>query len=600
MGIRVAGRRRALEVAGGIASLALPFAFAASRARVDDGIDASCDAGVVRVVGRGYTGVWHGLDALVGAPLGMHAQWASVVSATLLGLAAYLLARKIVRALTPGGLGVALSVVAAALATLTFPAQREATLVSGSVLGALLVVGPVVLAIEGAPTALVAVFLGLALTYDVPVGVAALASIAMLFAMSRKRPSWRALGFALAGAAPISWMLWRCDVAPHASLDVAPFAAWMGEGAAAHSRSAAFALARSELGVIALAFAAVGIVASLRARVSRSVGAALVAMVAIGALSPTFGAPVGPGRFGGALIAALVATSVLAAGGMAVVVSAIANARVPLARASAAMIVLLEIAVPVRVADDAALAMSMTKPRATAEWNARVLGALPRNAIVLLPTTRLFLRARAAAATGALRADVIIVSTFGLGSRATSTEIAREPLLSPLVRDVALYGAPEEFSVSQLAQTRPLLLAFDARWDKRFARHLVPQGAFDRYSVEPRGPTERVKAFATALADAPPSTGISELDDATRDLLRARALAATATGEREYADAATAELRRIAPADRLSFDLSRRIASSHGPIEVRDLVQTFDGGGERALTEDAVARANAATRASIR
>ena len=58
-------------------------------------------------------------------------------------------------------------------------------------------------------------------------------------------------------------------------------------------------------------------------------------------------------------------------------------------------------------------------------------------------------------------------------------DIAREPLVAPLVRDLALYGAPEELSLSQLAATRPLLVAFDPRWDKRFARHLVPQGAFD-------------------------------------------------------------------------------------------------------------------------
>ncbi len=88
------------------------------------------------------------------------------------------------------------------------------------------------------------------------------------------------------------------------------------------------------------------------------------------------------------------------------------------------------------------------------------------------------------------------------------------------------------------------------RWDKRFARHLVPQRAFDRYFVEPRGAVERTRALApmdaatlaTVLVDPP-------LAEATSDLLRARANAANAAGERDYEAAATAELARVTPWD---------------------------------------------------
>ena len=143
-----------------------------------------------------------------------------------------------------------------------------------------------------------------------------------------------------------------------------------------------------------------------------------------------------------------------------------------------------------------------------------------------------------------------MIPTFGLGSRATSHELIREPMLGPVVRDLALYGAPEEFSLSQLATARPLLVAFDPRWDKLFARHLVPQGAFDRYHVEPRGPIERLKAFSASVLDEPMLQTFkanARLSDVTRDLLDARARAAAATGEHEYIDAATVELRRIDP-----------------------------------------------------
>jgi hypothetical protein len=452
----------------------------------------------------------------------------------------------LVRRLTRGALGLGLAVVGAALATLTLPALREASLVSGTVLGALLVLAPVALAAARAPMAIVAATVGLAASYDVPVFAASALGVATLLLLSGRRPSATSLLGAALGIAPVAWMAWRRVAAPDASLDVPLWSSFVGEGARSVPQSAAITIARAELGVVALGCALVGAGVALRSRVTRPLAASLVAIVAAGALSPLVGAPAGPVRFGGALLAGLAATSVLAATGMSAVVTFVAKAKVPLARASAAMIALLELAVPVRVADDASLALAKTRTNTTARWNASVFGDLPRNAVVLVPNARLFLRARAAAASGAVRDDVIVLPTWGLGARATGHAIAREPLLAPLVRDLALYGAPEEFSLSQLAAVRPLLVAFDARWDKRFARHLVPQGAFDRYFVEPRGGAERMKAFGAveeptlrALRSDPP------LFDATRELVAARASAAKVTGERDYDAAATAELLRF-------------------------------------------------------
>ena len=523
----------------------------AAAAHGESGIDAACDAGVVRVIGRGYTGALHGLDALLGGALGMHAAWASWGCGAALAIVTFVLARRLLRTSVAGPLGLALAVVAAALATLTFPAQRETALVSGSVLGALLALGPIALVCEGAPAALVAAALGLAASYDVPVAMAAAAGCGATAIASGANPKWRAAPWAIVGVLPIAWMLWRRVVAPEASLQVSFFSGAMGEGASG-ARWAALGIARAELGILALAAAALGIVLALRNRVSRPLAAGLLAIVVAGVSATAAGAPAGPVRFGGALVAALAATAILAARGMGAVVAWVANARVPFARASATMIVLLELAIPVRVADDASLAVAKVRSEATSSWNARVFGDLPRGAVVLLPNARLFLRARAAAATGALRPDVIVLATTGTSARATSREIAREPLVAPLVRDLALYGAPEEFSLSELAAARPVLVAFDPKWDKRFARHLLPEGAFDRYFVEPRGASERVKTLAAAAIDDGTVRALDAdppLRDATRDVLRARARAAAATGEREYAAAATAELRRVDPTE---------------------------------------------------
>lgn len=553
-------------MAFGVASGAIPLAFAIVHARASSGIEAACDEGVVRVLGHGYTGVLRGLDAFVTAR-------GPVVCAALLGVVTFVVARRLVRAAAPSSpvLALVLATVAAALASTTFPAQREAAIVSGGTLGALLVMLPCALALEGAPAIATFASLGLAATYDVPVASTATSALVVLLVASRTRvkPIW--VGAMIVGAIPLAWMAWRRSVAPEASLDVAPFANAMGEGAEHGARTIAVTIARSELGVIALAFAALGAFVAMRSRVTRAAGASLAAIVLVGAAMTALGAPAGPARFSGALLAMLASLAIFSACGMAAIASFVGSAKIPAARASAMMIVLLEIAVPVRVMDDATLAMSKRHgAEDTAKWNARVFGDLPRGALLLLPTARLFLRASAARASGALRDDVIVIPTFGLGARATSVAIVREPLVSPLVRDLALYGAPEEFSLSELAATRPTFVAFDPRWDKRFARHLLPEHAFDHYFVEPRGASDRLKAFV-------PGELHDDVEDATlalatRDLLRARALAAAATGEREWTDATLAELRRAFPADPVGIALARRVAQAHGSVDVADLV----------------------------
>ncbi len=526
-----------LGAAFGVIACAIPLALV--HAYDTRGVEAACDEGVVRVLGRGYTGVLRGLDALMPSR-------GALACALCLALATFLIARRLVRAAAPGLLGLALAVVASTLASTTFPAQREALLVSGGTIGALLVMLPIALASEGAPQFVVFGALGLASTYDVAIATSALASIVVLFGLARTTIKPIALSSLALGAIPIAWMMWRRNVAAESSIEVGAFASAWGEGAMTTPRVIAWTIARRELGVIALAFAAVGTVMTLRSRVTRPMGASLVAMVISGFAVSALGAPAGPARFGGALLASLAALAILSACGMATIVSVLARAKIPAARASAAMIVLLEVVVAVRVADDASLAMSKRNFSATARWNARVFGGLPKNAVLLLPTPRLFLRARAARAVGALAEDVIVIPTFGLGARATSAAIVREPLVAPLVRDLALYGVPEEFSLSELAATRPTLVAFDARWDKRFARHLVPEGAFDHYFVEPRGASERVKAFVPLTEDEVRSQATDELLTlATRDLVHARSVAAALTNEHDWIDMTAAELRRV-------------------------------------------------------
>ncbi|HEX4514806.1 MAG TPA: hypothetical protein VH054_14755, partial [Polyangiaceae bacterium] len=179
-------RRWMLDVACGALAMAMPIVVAGA----GDGVDASADEGVVRVVGHGYTGIFRGLDAIIALPFGEHARWATLAAAALLGLATFAVARRVGRALAPGPLSLALAVVAAALATLTLPAQREAALVSGNVFGALLVMAPLALVAVRAPNVWIGGALGLALSYDVPVAVTAAVAVAVFVLSSRKRVAW--------------------------------------------------------------------------------------------------------------------------------------------------------------------------------------------------------------------------------------------------------------------------------------------------------------------------------------------------------------------------------------------------------------------------
>ena len=156
-------------------------------------------------------------------------------------------------------------------------------------------------------------------------------------------------------------------------------------------------------------------------------------------------------------------------------------------------------------------------------------------------------------------------------------DVAREPKLAPLLRDQALYGSPEEWSLSALAASRPLVLGFDARWPRSLARHLVSVGAFDRFYSEPRGLSDRRLALLAqepsrlALVYALERVPDPELARVTATLLRLRLLGAAASTDRDVIGTALDDLRPFAPADPTAFEIVRRLTLKSGPIDLSDL-----------------------------
>jgi hypothetical protein len=244
---------------------------------------------------------------------------------------------------------------------------------------------------------------------------------------------------------------------------------------------------------------------------------------------------------------------------------------------SAAMVVVLLLALPARLADDAWSRANLRARGGAAAWDEAAWGTVPFGAIALLDDPRALERALASRATGAMRADIALVPFRSLSEPMATREIQHEPKLQAFARDMALAGAPEELSLSSLAVSRPVILNFDPKWDKPLARHLVPAGFFSRFETEPRGSSDRRHALD---AEAPQRLRFErsvtqppdpELCAAAAGLLRARAIVFAAAGEREIVARGLDELRPFAPSDSVASELARRVVTAKGGIDVKDL-----------------------------
>jgi hypothetical protein len=176
-----------------------------------------------------------------------------------------------------------------------------------------------------------------------------------------------------------------------------------------------------------------------------------------------------------------------------------------------------------------------------------------------------------------MRGDLVVVPTFDLDATSAGRALRTEPKLAALYRDIALGSAPEELSLTELASVRPLLATFDPRWERSLARHLVPLGLSSIFEPEPRGASERkhaLETFAPArdrLVRAFASKREPDLGRATATLLRARAIAMAACGDRDVLERSLDDLRVFAPGDLVGTTLERRTLTTKGPIDVRDL-----------------------------
>jgi hypothetical protein len=188
------------------------------------------------------------------------------------------------------------------------------------------------------------------------------------------------------------------------------------------------------------------------------------------------------------------------AGASALAVQTIATyvrrARVPFAEPASSLLVVFHFTLAFAAVEDSAFAADRRDQVAADAWTDEALDALPQGALLLVRSEALAYRLWAAQIARGARHDLVVIPEPLLErGNVARLLLQKEPALAPLVREMALSGAATEFSLSNLADARPLFVETDLRWTKRLQGHLAPRAFFPRFSSHPLGRSDRIQSL---------------------------------------------------------------------------------------------------------
>ncbi len=547
-----------IDKALGLVSAALPFGLAVSRAasagQWRDDLPAVRDLGLVAVGISGSLSTFVS-QALTLLPLGPRTFRAALGSAMALAVAASLLywigRRLLARAGAPPRLVSVLAAIATLTAALSPSWQREATVGGGAMLATAAVLATLaagIAAIEAtqtAPTARaflgIGALLGATFAESPPAGIAALAGLSLLFVQVAPRsfsirsslPPRRVL-FLGAVAALVTFGLFLAPLAlrpaaPRAFTDIgrALSASSVAAFDVASARTTALAAWSREVSVVSLGIAAAGAAIALFRDRTRDLLLPFAALLALDTLLPA--------RVAGALSAdpltsyrvlALASIALCSALGVAALAHALLHARVPMAKSGAVLLVVFHVTLVALTSEEAGFAADRSEQLAAEVWVDEALGKLEPRAAILVRSPAVAWRLWAARITRGERPDVLVIPVPLLNrGRVAAGLLAEERAMEPLLRDFAMAGEPTEFSLSTLADARPLHVELDRRWGKRIVSHLSVDGLWLEYAPQPLGPSDRklgakaqsapltrvlAAANAGGVPDAPTSSVVAE------------------------------------------------------------------------------------------
>lgn len=223
------------------------------------------------------------------------------------------------------------------------------------------------------------------------------------------------------------------------------------------------------------------------------------------------------------------------------------------------------------------------RPLGAELWSEHALGRLPASSLVLVRSDALLLRAWAAKVLHDERPDVVVVpaSAFAAGTIGAGAMPAR-PELAPLARQLTVSGFVDEYTMSQLAEGRPLFAELDPHWDRRLLEHLAPAGLWLRVAPQALAPSERAHGAADgrralrralALAEEAPLGRDRGLRSALAHMATEQALSLAALGDHVAARAHLRAQRALDRSEPSARALQQRLgAQSGGMVAVHDLI----------------------------
>ncbi len=511
----------------------------------------------------------------------LRAGWVSALGLAVAGVIAYrLIERVLSQSLGTPRLTPLLALAATMTALLAPSWQAEGTLAGGITVGVALALAAIWVAVDEprswSTLALGAVAGATAIeshSAALALGVALLSRVLLV----RRWPQPRtALELGLGFAAPlVPWALFLLirPRAPGVALDLSGgigTSSLMSVDAAAE-RTTALAAWLSDAGLLPCLLGLFGLALGVLRPSIRAIGAPFAALVLV-----DLGFPASKiGILASDTLAPVRLLSLIAiAGASSLAVQAVATyvrrVRLPFAEPASALLVVFHFTLAFAAAEDSAFAADRRDQVAADAWTDEALEALPQSALLLVRSEALAYRLWAAQIARGARTDLVVIPEPLLERGNVAALLLRqEPALAPLIREMALSGAPSEFALSSLSDARPLYVEIDSRWPKRLRTHLAPRAFFPRFAAHPLGRSDRTQSLkegaegwgrALEIAAKPGARDAATLA-VMQSELRDRASLLVEAGDYEAAELAVESLLAIDERDAVAAGLRARLTA---------------------------------------
>lgn len=245
-----------------------------------------------------------------------------------------------------------------------------------------------------------------------------------------------------------------------------------------------------DLGLLTVLLSTIGLLSLLRGN-HRSVTVSLLAL-ALPSLCLTFPDEVAPAT----KLLALASLVILSAVGLHQLVEWFGRQRRSPKALGSTLAVIAQLTACLAHADTTGFLVDRYADYGTEAFTHELLASTKPRAVLLLREPKLVRRVLSAQFTLGLRPDLLVVPVEVATNRAVAAELLRrEPAMAATLRELTINGRPSEFSLSSLADERPVYLEFDPDWDRRLREHLLPLPFLHRLHSQTLGRSDRAQVL---------------------------------------------------------------------------------------------------------